>query len=81
MKLNRSEWLTARARHHRATIEEIERQIKIMQDAEFSLHDRTDETPNEPDITHQVIAHERQLIVELSRIIGFIESKIPSTTR
>lgn len=47
-----------------------------MQEADFSLREPTAESSDDLDITHQVIAHERQLIVELQRVIGFIESKL-----
>lgn len=70
------EWLRARADHHRSTITEIQRQIDLMQEADFSLREPNAESSDDLDITHQVIAHERQLIVELQRVIGFIESKL-----
>jgi hypothetical protein len=76
MELTRQEWLKARADHYRALILDIERQIELMEREEFTLHERTAENPHELDITQQMIAHERQVIAELQRVIGFIESQL-----
>lgn len=81
MQSNRDEWLRARADHHRETIEEIEQHIGLMQEAGFSLNERTAESPHELDITQQVIAYERQLIVDLQRIVGFLEGQLQTDLR
>lgn len=81
MQSNKDEWLRARADHHRSTIEEIEQHIRLMQEAKFSLHDRNAESPNDLDITQQVIAYERQLIVALQRIIAFLEGQLQTNLR
>jgi hypothetical protein len=75
MELTREQWLDERAERYRAMIKDIEQQINMMEKGDFRLRERTIESPQERDITQEVIARERDAIVQLQRVIDYIESQ------